>query len=94
VKLHYRPSIEGMAPNVACDEAVITLYYTPFFSFAIRLCAIPRKQILVLVQRTAKGTPIVPILAERIDLIRIVMVTIDSKSEQVLFRQAVGCLAF
>ena len=53
------------------------------------LGAIPGKDILVRIQRTTKGTPVVPVFGEGIGHVRLFVATIP-KLEEVFLRQAAG----
>jgi len=76
----HRPGVKWECPDVFGEVAVAALGWISPISF----CAIPGIQVLILVQRTAKSTPVIPVLLVRIDDIGLIM-TSKVEAEEVLF---------
>jgi len=92
VQLDERPSIERKCPEMF-GYLAISAFHVIFGSFAIRLSAVPGKQILVREDWARERSPVRPVLHERVEDIAIVMVAESTVTEEVLFCQAVGSRA-
>jgi hypothetical protein len=83
------PRVEWKSPNMLGDIAITTCYWVS----SISLRAIPRKEVLIFIQRTGEGSPVVPIFLEGVNDISFVVSPI-AKFQEIFFGKATWDIEF